>query len=157
MAANKKELIVGNIASIGEYKSNLKDFILSGENDPVAIIARISKIEKAISEVKRDKSVVDYVLDSLNNNYNGNIASVEDCEISQIEAGVKYDFSECGDPLLASLYNLRDEVDGKIKDREAFLKAIKEHAAIVSEDGEILTIYPPARSSKTTFKITFKK
>ena len=78
-----------------------------------------------------------------------------DCTLEEVEAGVRYDFSGCGDSKLSDLYALRDANAAEIKGREAMLKALPASGMADPETGEM--VYPPARSAKTTIKTTFKK
>jgi len=45
-----------------------------------------------------------------------------------------------------------------IKNRETFLKAVPIHGLdIINEDGEVLKIYPPNKSSTSSVKCTIQK
>jgi hypothetical protein len=44
-----------------------------------------------------------------------------------------------------------------MKEREAFLKALKEQLIYIDEStGEIVTLYPPRRKSTTTYSVLWK-
>ena len=70
-------------------------------------------------------------------------------------AGVKYDYSGCNCQALDDLYKMRDAVMADIKEKEKLLRALPASGLTDPDTGEIF--YPPARSSKTTLKVTFKK
>jgi hypothetical protein len=74
------------------------------------------------------------------------------------ESGVRYDYSKCGDLELLSLYTQLDALNEQIKKREAFIKTIPIEGLEVlqSETGEIITIYPPSKTSTTTVAVTLK-
>ena len=74
------------------------------------------------------------------------------------EAGVKYDYSQCDDTIWNDLKQQLDALNDKMKEREAFLKTLKERFTYIDEStGEIITLYPPQKKSTTTYSITWKK
>lgn len=76
-------------------------------------------------------------------------------KIELAETGSKYDYSKCNDTVYNDLITEQTILDGKVKDRETFLKAIKDKLTIVNEDsGEITEIYPPVKSSTSSIKVT---
>lgn len=87
----------------------------------------------------------------------GKRAEVFGAEVQQVEAGVKYDYTVCNDPILAELQKLHEESNRELKNRELFLKSLREPCTIVTTDGEIVTINPPVKRSTTTLKITLTK
>ena len=69
-------------------------------------------------------------------------------QVNEVEAGTTYDFSNDAEWV---------EMKNKLKDREAFLKSLKEPLEIVdTETGETTTIHPPIKKSTTTLKFTVK-
>jgi len=77
-----------------------------------------------------------------------------------MEASTKYDFSACGDPIWNDLSEHLEYVKMALKERETFLKSLK--SPIILEivnprTGEVFpdtNIYPPIKSSTSTFKQT---
>ena len=133
--------------------SQAKEFILSGEIDPLKVWANMSRFKKMI-EALQDAEIKDYALRKLSKY--GKEHQVSDCKLEQFEAGVKYDYTVCGDGTLDELYKMRNAVNMDIKDRESMLRGIPENATLADADtGEILR--HPIRTSKTTIKTTFKK
>lgn len=61
----------------------------------------------------------------------------------------------CGDGELAEMYATLKALKVDIKEREEMLKKLPRTGMADPETGEV--IFPPARSSKTTIKTTFKK
>jgi hypothetical protein len=84
-------------------------------------------------------------------------AVIKGSEFSIVEAGVKYDYSECNDIEYNMLTIQIEALKSTLKDRETFLKAIKAPMQMIDEtSGEVYTIYPPKKTSSTTLKVTFK-
>jgi hypothetical protein len=84
----------------------------------------------------------------------GKRAEVFGAEVTQVESGVRYDFSECNDPYYTTLKALFEENTALLKEREKFLKSMTGPLPIVTEDGEIVTINPPIKRSTTTLRVT---
>ena len=78
-----------------------------------------------------------------------------DCRLEEAESGVKYDYSMCGDSRLNDMYKTLEALKVDIKEREEMLKKLPRTGMADPDTGEVL--FPPARSSKTTVKTTFKK
>jgi hypothetical protein len=127
--------------------------VLEGEVDPITAHINVSKMELAIKTFKNDERVRDLTIRELWKY--GKKGVFGDCTMEEAEAGVKYDYSECGDSRLEELYRMRQALDSDIKEREAFLKSIPPSGVADVETGEV--VYPPAKTSKTIIRTTFKK
>lgn len=139
--------------SVVEMANNAISAIIEGDIDPITAHINISRMEAAIAKVKADERVRDITLRELAKY--GKKQSFGDCTLEESEAGVKYDFSECGDSILNDLEAQRYALDVQIKARQTMLKHIPISGMASPETGEL--VYPPARSSKTIIKTTFKK
>lgn len=140
-------------ASVAVLANTAIQAVIEGEIDPITAHINISKMENAIKAFKANDQVRDITLRELAKY--GKKQTFGDCTLEEVEAGVKYDFSGCGDSELEELYKMRQTLDESIKQREAFLKNIPIAGIVIPETGEM--VYPPAKSSKTTIKTTFKK
>lgn len=127
--------------------------VLEGEVDPITAHINVSKMELAIKTFKNDERVRDLTIRELWKY--GKKGVFGDCTMEEAEAGVKYDYSECGDSRLEELYRMRQALDSDIKEREAFLKSVPLSGVADVETGEV--VYPPAKTSKTIIRTTFKK
>lgn len=140
-------------ASVAVLANTAIQAVIEGEIDPITAHINISKMENAIKAFKANDQVRDITLRELSKY--GKKQTFGDCTLEEVEAGVKYDYSACGDSELAELYKMRLMIDENIKQREAFLKTIPIAGIVIAETGEL--VYPPAKTSKTTIKTTFKK
>jgi len=84
----------------------------------------------------------------------GKRAEVFGAEVTQVESGVRYDYSQCNDSVYTTLKALCEENTALLREREKFLKALTGPLPIVTEDGEIVTINPPIKLSTTTLRVT---
>lgn len=97
----------------------------------------------------------DAVCDELEKN--GGKDTVNGLPMEKIESGVKYDYSMCGSSEYHRLKSKRDSLDFLIKEKEKFLKTLTKSTGVVNEDGVVEELYPPQRSSTTTYKVKFAK
>lgn len=140
-------------ASVAVLANTAISAVIEGEIDPITAHINISKMENAIKAFKANDHVRDITLKALSRY--GRKLTFGDCILEEVEAGVKYDYAKCGDSELEELYKMRQTLDESIKQREAFLKTIPIAGIVIPETGEL--VYPPAKTSKTTIKTTFKK
>lgn len=140
-------------AGVAVLASNAIQAVVDGEIDPIKAHINVSKMELAIKTFKADERVRDITLRELWKY--GKKLTFADCTLEEAESGVRYDYSECGDSRLEELYKMRQALDAEIKEREAFLKSIPLSGVALPDTGEV--VYPPAKSSKTIIRTTFKK
>ncbi|MCZ2130457.1 MAG: hypothetical protein LC109_09345 [Bacteroidia bacterium] len=69
------------------------------------------------------------------------------------EAGVSYDYSNCNHPKWIELSNYESQIKTDKKSIEETLKTIKEPMEIVVDGGEVVTINPPIKKSKTIIEV----
>lgn len=127
--------------------------IKDGDIDPIVAYCNISRMEKAIKQIKGDKDVRDITLRELSKY--GKRQAFGDVVLEEVESGIVYDYSGCGDSRLNDMYATRKALDADIKARENMLRALPASGMADPETGEIL--YPPVRTSKTIIKTTFKE
>lgn len=139
---------------VGELAGQAIAAVVEGYVDPLTAWINVRRMKAAIELFEKDERVRDIALRELSK-YGSRSQQFGDCVLEEAETGVRYDFSECGDSVLADLYAIREANAADIKAREAMLKNLPASGMADPETGEL--IYPPARSSKTVIKTTFKK
>lgn len=117
----------------------------------------LTVMENFIKELRTNKQFTDYVRDEISKN--GKEIETNSAKLELIESGVKYDYSQCGDVIYERLSQQLESIQADLKDREKFLKSLPAAGlpVISEESGELYTIYPPSKSSTSTYKITLKK
>jgi len=140
---------------IKETSLALLNDIDEGFMHPLQVAAQFKFIEDVIANVKeelRQRVVAEkdkYGKDTMT--YHGATFDIK-------EAGIKYDFSHCEDAIWNDIDKKMQMLTERRKEREAFLKSLKERLTYVDEStGEIVTIYPPQKKSTTTYAITWSK
>jgi hypothetical protein len=118
----------------------------------VKLAAQLAKFQLLASEM--DKHIKEHLFVDLRQNKDSKL-SAYGVDFSEMEGGVKYDYSET-----ESWCKLQFEIDrlkDKQKDVEAFCKALKSKTSILDEEtGELAEFYPPSRTSTTTIKKVIK-
>jgi len=123
-----------------------------GEADTLQMIVKVTAIHKtteAVLEGLKEEALRELA------KHGKDGAMILSAGIKQMEAGVKYDYSQ--DAEWRALKETVDAANADLKDRETFLKGVKSPFETLDKStGEMVTIYPPKKTSTTTFKITLK-
>ena len=130
--------------------------ITEGNEDPEKVLITLKCMEEIIKAITSNKDFKDAVITEATKY--GKRHERFNATLDIRETGVRYDYSKCGDLELLSLYTQLDAINEQIKKREAFIKTIPIEGLEVlqSETGEIITIYPPSKTSTTTVAVTLK-
>jgi hypothetical protein len=126
------------------------------KGNPIELAEKIAATENLIKVIKDNDRYKTYVIDELGK-YSGKYSTGSGTKIEVCEAGVKYNYNKCNDPVLADLYNQKAELEGKIKFRESFLKAVSPEGTDIRVEDQLVTVYPPSKTSTTTYKVTLQK
>lgn len=148
------QLIIQDTRSVADIVASMRTNIKEGNIDPIQALAAITSIERAIEQVKNDPQVRDICLRELSK-YGKQGATIGEFTFTEAEAGVKYDYSQCGCSEYEELQEQRAEIDAQIKLLEKILKAMPVSGLADTQTGEIW--YPPVKSSKTIIKATRKQ
>jgi len=129
--------------------SQVINSVIEGNSNPLKHLIMVKSLESALSEIK-DK-VLPLGLEELAKY--GKEVEMNGYRISVINAGAKYDYSNCNHQVYNTLVAKMDELKKEIADIEKFLKSLKSPMEVLDkETGEVYTIYPPVYSSKETIK-----
>ena len=131
--------------------------IIDNGKDVIQIADTIAKLELFIKELKASPEYMDYLIGEVSKFGKGTTTSTG-TKLELAEVGTKYDFSQCNDPELKRMEDEFAVWEQNIKDRKEFLKALTPKGVnILDETGEIITLYPPSKSSKSSVKCTIVK
>jgi len=126
----------------------------NGEVKPIEAAITLKTFAKAIEQA--EKLITPSVIDEITKH--GKKAEMLGCELSLMEGGTRYDFTNCQDNVLNSLNEDKKALDAQINEREAFLKGLPTDGIdIVTEDGEVIKLFPPSKTSTSTFRFQFTK
>jgi hypothetical protein len=116
----------------------------------------LSIMEKFIEEVRSSKAFTDYVREEVAKN-GKEITNSSGAKIELSEAGTKYDFSQSNDPILAQLQAKFEVAKAMLDERKTYLKSIPSTGVEVLIEDELVKLYPPSKTSSSTYKITLAK
>ena len=173
LSIEKSEYGVPSISkrSVSAVAEIMYNNILEGESSAIStaeFFKFTSEVEKRLKELSDENGNNDFVgmvRDEIERNSDGgnSYLSKFGTKLSAIEAGHKYDYTVCNDPIWNSLTAQIDELKSLIKKREDFLKVISTPTVMSITDpqtGEILEdveLYPPIKTSTSTFKVELLK
>lgn len=126
-----------------------------GIGDPLKVHYQVKCMEKIIEAINADKQYRNLVLDAAEK-YGQKEFDFGFSKIKIGEVGSKYDYSQCNDPELAELEAKAKEYSDKMKARQKFLQTVPTEGLDVRVGDEIVTVYPPAKSSTTSVIVTLK-
>lgn len=121
--------------------------------NPIEILVQLRAFEKVTGRVI--KEIMDNAITEIDKN-NGAMTFAGN-NLQRTEAGVSYDFKHSGDSVWEARKAIFDAAQSQLKEREEFLKSLKEPIRIlVEETGELQLVRPPLRTSKTIVKVEIK-
>lgn len=153
MNKQKQQLIIQDTRSVADIVASARNNIIEGNIDPMQALAVLTSFERAIEQVKNDPQVRDICLRELAK-YGKQGATIGEFTFTEAEAGVKYDYSQCGCSEYAELQEARAGIDNRLKEIEKALKVMPVSGMADPETGEMW--YPPVKTSKTIIKATKK-
>jgi len=144
------KLLTFDKADIFEVVSTVVERVNDGWVDPLDALIYAKKGELLFKEVISGiKSKVEVPAEKGYTKYHA--------QLTEKMSGVKYDYSECGDPTWNDLQAQIDKLTTEKKDRESFLKSLKKETTIVDdESGEVITLQPPVKSGSMSIALTLK-
>ena len=157
--------------SIEETANKLYYNILEGKMSSVSIVEffkfteDVHKKVKELTDDKGENPFSDLVRTEIaNNSDDGKTFTTSNViKLSLIEAGVKYDYSKCNDPILVDLEKQMAKLKKDVDARQKFLQSVQGMMLITVADpetGEMLEnieVYPPIKTSTSTFKTEILK
>ncbi|MCZ2397104.1 MAG: hypothetical protein LC100_11245 [Chitinophagales bacterium] len=143
-----------------EIKSIANDLVINlmEGGDPLRMAEAVSAMELLLKELKDNPEFKSYVREEAEK-YPKGFVSKSGAKIELAEVGIRYDFTSCGDTEWEMLDAQMKSLKEKIAEREKFLKNLPGVGIeqLNKETGEMITIYPPSKTSTSSYKITLAK
>lgn len=133
------------------FTKTLKGEILANTHEPLRILTQLKYIEKVLENILTDKDIEWHFLREFELYGKEKVVDINGAKLSTMEAGVKYAYDECGDPVWMDLNKQIAELTAKRKEREEFLKVIPEGGTVDPDTGVFIT--RPPKSSKTKVSV----
>lgn len=136
------------------FSDQLIESVKNGETNPIEVLVMLKAIEKVSDRVLkeiRENAVTEAA------KHQGTSFEFNGCKIEKAELGTKYNYSICNDPVYTQRQILASDASKRLKEREDFLKALKDPITALDEvTGEVYKIIPPLKTSTTGLKVTIK-
>lgn len=137
-----------------EFTQSVIKGIEEGFTDPLKIHIQVKCLEDLIKQLTSN-SVYKECLTTEASKY-GKTFEHLNAKFEMKEMGVKYDFQACGCPIMNDLLTQQAELDKAIKERQMFLKGIPAQGLQTLIEDEVVTLYPPTKTSTTSISVTLK-
>ncbi|MCW3466527.1 hypothetical protein [Chitinophaga nivalis] len=127
--------------------------VIEGFEDPLKVVVVLEGIKSICEEAR--KGITSYVIEELDKYQDQQVARL-DAKIEPFQSGIKYDFSR--DVIWQRISDKIKPLQEELKAREAFLKSLKKMTIETDPDsGETFEVYPPGKTSTSSFKIILAK
>jgi len=135
------------------------DNLIETGDDVLRIVETIANAEAFIKLVKTNPAYVDYVRSQVGLHQKGIYTSPRGTKIELAETGTSYHFEHCGDSEWELLNQQLESLKVQIADREKLLKALPSCGENITckLTGEIKLVYPPYKTSNSSYKVTIAK
>lgn len=128
----------------------------AGEVDPLKVHLQVKSMEDIIKQLNDNTVYKSMLLDAAEKH--GKKFTFQNAEFSVKEVGVKYDYSQCNDPVLQELEQEAAKIGEALKARQKFLQTAPQSGLtiVIEATGEAATVYPPSKSSTTSVAVSLK-
>jgi hypothetical protein len=134
-----------------EFQNEILDSVTNGFEDPLFLLIKLKAFAKAMDGAI--DSIQEYALSEAQKH--GKSFAIYGAKVEIKEMGTKWYFDKTGDPIIARIANQKDQISKEEKDRQSFLKTLKEKVSFLDEEsGEVFTVYPARKESKTGIAIS---
>lgn len=148
------EMMASTSTQIDVFSDEIIRSVKDGEADSLKVLVQLKAFDKCSERIQKE---IEENYMTAADKYPGTSFEFMGNKIEKAELGTKYDYASCNDPIYAKLQKEVEDLDSRVKKREAFLKAIDTHFSLLDEEtGEVCIIYPPKKKSTSGLKITIK-
>lgn len=139
---------------IDVFSDGVIESVQAGQINPLTVLIQLRAIQKASERILKEINV--NIMNEADK-YPTNEFEFMGNKITKTEHGTKYDFSACGDTEWELYDAQRLSVANSLKEREAFLKALKTPLeALDRHTGEVVTIHPPTKKSTSGLNVSIR-
>jgi hypothetical protein len=136
---------------VARFSKSVIESVKTGNANAIEVLVMLRSLE-AVSELVREE-IQDNVMNAVDK-YSGKTIEAFGARIEKSEVGVKYNYISSGDSEWEAMDSELRSLKHRISEREAFLKGLKEPMDVLhKETGEIETIRPPQKTSKSGVKV----
>jgi hypothetical protein len=134
-----------------DFQNEILDSVTNGFEDPLFLLVKLKAMSKALDGAI--DSIQEHALSEAQKH--GKSFAIYGAKVEIKEMGTKWYFDKTGDPIIARIAEQKDQIGKAEKDRQSFLKTLKEKTSFLDEEsGEVFTVYPARKESKTGIAIS---
>jgi hypothetical protein len=134
-----------------EFQNEILDSVTNGFEDPLFLLVKLKAMSKALDGAI--DAIQEFALSEAQKH--GKSFAIYGAKVEVKEMGTKWYFDKTGDPIIARIAEQKDQIGKAEKDRQSFLKTLKEKVSFLDEEsGEVFTVYPARKESKTGIAIS---
>jgi hypothetical protein len=134
-----------------DFQNEILDSVTNGFEDPLFLLVKLKAMSKALDGAI--DSIQEHALSEAQKH--GKSFAIYGAKVEIKEMGTKWYFDKTGDPIIARIAEQKDQIGKAEKDRQSFLKTLKEKVSFLDEEsGEVFTVYPARKESKTGIAIS---
>jgi hypothetical protein len=134
-----------------DFQNEILDSVTNGFEDPLFLLVKLKAMSKALDGAI--DSIQEHALSEAQKH--GKSFAIYGAKVEVKEMGTKWYFDKTGDPIIARIAEQKDQISKEEKDRQSFLKTLKEKVSFLDEEsGEVFTVYPARKESKTGIAIS---
>lgn len=143
-----------SMAQVDAFSDELIRAVKEGELDPLQLRATIKATEMVLERVNKETQAEQLTAAE---KYPGEKFEAFGCTMQKGDVYTSYDYASSGDPVYAKLQEIAKQAQAQLKEREAFLKTLKQPLTVVDEGtGEVARLTPPLKKSVAGLKVTVK-
>lgn len=138
------------------FALGIVDALQNGEADPLKVHLQVKCMESIIKLLNENTIYKKSILEAAEKH--GKSFEFMNSKVEIKEMGTKYNFENCNDREWEFLDSSAKSSANSLKERETFLKTVPAKGLEIVDkySGEMITIYPPSKSSTTSVAITLK-
>lgn len=150
-AISTLRLMPTKASEVGVFSHQIIKAVQNGEANPLEVLIMLRALE-AVSETVREE-IEDEILTEAEKHAEKKF-DVFGATVERTEVGTRYHYLKTGDIEYEQLYTETESLKRRLKEREEFLKALKEPMQLVNmETGETYQVHPPHKTSKSGVKV----
>lgn len=147
------KLMPATTQEIARFSRLLIEDVQNGNLNPLELLVMLRALER-VSETVLDS--IGANLDSAKDKYSEKNFDILGAQVEKSEVGVKYRYETAKDIEWERRKSAVDAAMTLLKEREEFLRTLREPMTAVDEDsGEVFKISPPLKTSKSGLKVRF--
>jgi hypothetical protein len=128
------------------FVSDLISRIEEGQADPIKVKLQVKKMEELVKAIQDNQRFRELLMDEAVKE--GKSFERYEAKFEIRSAPAKLDYTACNDAEYTRLTASIEELKGRLKERESFLKSMPSCGLdIVTDDGEVYKIYPPVKGA----------